>query len=391
MKEIQEILKKISQFAPDEKAILATVIDVQGSGYRRPGARMLIDENGFSIGTVSGGCLEADVLERAKKVLETGEPEVITYDTTKDENSVFGLGMGCRGIVRILLETAQRNSYFDFLERCFVERRKGSVATLISKTKETNEDFFLYLGDKFFCTPPEKIQTNFAESVYELNNCFENDWFYELVTENLLSDLDSPFLNEWIFSPDYNSFIKTYAGTFGKVEFFIERIIPPVKLLLFGAGYDAIPLVELAKNLGWQVTVIDHRPAWANGARFPNVDEILVERIENLPDNLLTDENSVAVIMTHNYERDGEILRRLLNSPVKYIGALGPKKRTEKLLEESGETFSELQLSKLYAPIGLDIGAETPEQIALSIIAEIQSVLGGRNAGFLRDRKGGIH
>ena len=136
MKELQEILKKILQFGTGERAILATVVDVVGSGYRRPGARMLIDENGFSVGTVSGGCLEADVLERAKKVLETGEATVITYDTTQDENSVFGLSMGCRGIVRILLEPIERNHILTrTFQSVFDYRWQRSMATVISSSR----------------------------------------------------------------------------------------------------------------------------------------------------------------------------------------------------------------------------------------------------------------
>lgn len=139
MKELQQILQRISQFAAGEKAILATVVDVVGSGYRRPGARMLIDRNGFGIGTISGGCLEADVLERAKKVLETGEPAVITYDTTKDENSLFGLGMGCRGIVRILLEPVEKESDLAKVLQAALERREPQLAaTLISPTTEAS-------------------------------------------------------------------------------------------------------------------------------------------------------------------------------------------------------------------------------------------------------------
>jgi xanthine/CO dehydrogenase XdhC/CoxF family maturation factor len=139
------------------------------------------------------------------------------------------------------------------------------------------------------------------------------------------------------------------------------------------------------------VCVIDHRAAWANAERLEGVDEIIVLRVEDLDANLFADENSVGVIMTHNYERDREILRRLLDSSVKYIGALGPKKRTERMLAEIGEKFCDKHLAKLYAPVGLDIGADTPEEIAIAIVAEIQGVLASRQGGFLRERSGGIH
>ena len=366
MKELQEILKKVSQFAPDEKAILATVVDVVGSGYRRAGARMLIDKRGAAIGTVSGGCLEADVLERAKKVLETNEPTVITYDTTKDETSLFGLGMGCRGIVRVLLEPIEKTSFiFKSFKNVIENREKEVVATLVS-----SENF--PIGGRIFYNRAEQF------SFHNLPECFE--------TLARLKDDCRRFYDGETLAP-----IQNYETESGAAEFFIEKINPPINLWLFGAGYDAIPLIKFAKEIGWRVCVIDHRAAFANAERLSLADEIIVSRAEDLHDDFFNDENSVAVVMTHNFERDREILPRILRSNCRYIGALGPKKRAENILDESGKTFSDEQLKKLYAPIGLDIGADTPEEIALAIIAEIRSVLANRNAGFLRERQTGIH
>lgn len=351
MKELQEILRKVSDLAPDEKTILATVVDVVGSGYRRPGARMLIDQNGYGVGTVSGGCLEADVLERAKKILQTNEPTVITYDTSKDENSVFGLGMGCRGIVRILLEPIEKdNDFFDLVSLSLKRRTFFKAVTLITPKRPD-----LKIGSRI-------IQDGL--NVFGLNLSFNEISEVKNLTENSLSVADL---------------------SFGEV--FVETIKPPLNLLLFGVGYDALPLIKFAKELGWRVTAIDHRPAFANKERLPEVDEILVKNIEDLDDSIFHDENSVAVIMTHNYNRDRDILPRLLKSKCLYIGALGPKKRTEKILAETGESWTET----LHAPIGLDIGADTPEAIALSIVAEIQAVLKNRNGGFLRERQGSIY
>ena len=360
MKEIQEILKKVSQFGADEKAILATVIDVVGSGYRRPGARMLIDENGYSIGTVSGGCLEADVLEHAKKVFETGDSTVITYDTTRDENSVFGLSMGCRGIVRILLEkVSKENRFFDYAESVLSARKSFSTATLISSNLEKQK-----VGARLFVTDTGVVNDDFKSEVSAL------------IIEN-------PALRS------NESSAKLEIFDFGEV--FFETISPPLNLLLFGAGYDALPVIKFAKELGWQVTAIDHRAAFANPVRLSEADKIIAAASENLSDDLFLDENSAAVIMTHNYERDRNILRRLLHSKCVYIGALGPKKRTEKLLEEIGETFGDEKLNRLHAPVGLDIGADSPEAIAVSVVAEIQAFLSNRNGGFLRDRQGSIY
>ena len=370
MKELQEILVKISQFAPDEKAILATVVDVQGSGYRRAGARMLIDAAGKSIGTVSGGCLEADVSERAKKVLQTDVPTVVIYDTTQDENSIFGLGMGCRGVIRVLLESVTKESnVLKSFDSVIKNREMEVVATLIAGENNVN------VGGRVFYNHIE--QFNFVN----LPNSFEN-----------LESLKADCLK--IYAGENKSAVETYQTATGATEFFIERIAPPLNLLVFGAGFDALPVVRFAKELGWRVCVIDHRAAFANQERLPEADEIFVARVEGLDEKLFNDDNSVAVVLTHNYELDREILYRLLNSKCRYIGALGPKKRMENLIQEMRDEkrkFDERNLEKIHAPVGLDIGAETPEEIALAVVAEIKTALSNRRGGFLRERNGSIN
>ncbi len=299
MKEIKEILERVSAFADGEKAILATVVDVRGSGYRLPGARMLMLADGRTFGTVSGGCLEADVLERAKKVLASGQAEVFTYDTTENEDSVFSLNMGCRGVIQILLEPVSKDSPLISEMRAAYDNREAS-----------------------------------------------------------------------------------------------ENVEPPIAVMLFGAGADAVPLVRIASELGWQVTVYDHRPAFLTEERFPSAKKIVLQNVDEPLTEFASDRRTAAVIMTHNYTRDCFVLPALLNSDAFYIGALGPKRRTEQILEEltaNGENFTPEQLSRLYAPVGLDIGADTPEGIALSIIGEIQSVLANRDGGHLRNRKGSIY
>lgn len=373
MKELQEILKRVKEIAPGENAILATVVDIQGSGYRLPGARMLIDRDGATIGTVSGGCLEADVMERAKHVLRTGDPALITYDTSKYENSVFGLGMGCRGVVRVLLETTRGNPLFDFLDRCFLQRTRGALGTLVSKTNGLE----MQLGTRFYATAAGEFINPAGQAIGGLNG------FYQEVVADTAATVS-----------ENRSRLKTYETPHGEAEFFYEILDPPTSLLIFGAGNDAIPLADMAGCLGWRTAVIDHRPAWACESRFPAINDLIASRPADLWEGLFLDEASVAVVMNHNYDADREILGRLLTSNVSYIGVLGPKRRTRGLLEElqgAGAVFGEKALEKLYAPIGLDIGAATPEAIALAILAEIQAVLGGRDGGSLRDRATGIY
>lgn len=190
------------------------------------------------------------------------------------------------------------------------------------------------------------------------------------------------------------STLKLYQLSTGDVEVFIEAIQPPVPLVIFGAGHDAMPVARFAKELGWHVTVVDSRPAYATPDRFPMVDAVIISHPESITESVTLDNRTVAVVMTHNYLHDRELLKTLLPSQLRYLGILGPKSRTERLLQELrslGIIPTHEHLRRLYGPVGLDIGADTPEAIALSIIAEIQAVIANRSGGLLRDRQGPIH
>jgi xanthine/CO dehydrogenase XdhC/CoxF family maturation factor len=189
---------------------------------------------------------------------------------------------------------------------------------------------------------------------------------------------------------DKASKLRSYE--FGEV--FLEHIAPPVPLVVFGAGHDAVPLIRLATELGWRVTLVDHRPAVAARAQFSAADEIIITRPESAAQAVVLDERTAVVLMTHNYEHDRQLLKFVLPSPTRYVGLLGPRSRADKLLQDlarAGVEPTHEQLERLHAPIGLDIGAETPEEIALSIIAEALARLSDRRGGMLRERKGGIH
>ena len=358
MKELQEILSRIEQMPRAEGAILATVVDVKGSGYRLAGARMLIDAQGNSVGTVSGGCLESDVLARAKTVTETGRPTIVVYDSTQDQNSVFGLQMGCRGVVRILLEPADDCRFFDFLRSIFSDRRTAAIATAISENG---------LGERFYYRD---------ESLHQYGIDDARDLLPDLIRD-LRSAIDERRSRSAVYTTD------------PEIEFFIEVIEPPPSLVIFGAGHDAIPLSTFAKQLGWSVTIVDRRPAYATEERFPNADSVIAAQVDEFAGSMLDDENTVAVVMTHHFDSDREIVRRLASSQCRYIGILGPKQRTADLLKqlsESGTAIDSDALRRIHAPVGLDIGAATPESIALSIIAEIQAFLTGREGGCLKNR-----
>ena len=362
-KELQEIIAQCERLESSAiKTVLATVVDVKGSSYRLPGARMLIGENGEIIGTVSGGCLEADILARMYRVLQSGVAEVFTYDTTIQENSIFSLNMGCRGRISILLERPD-NEIIKFFRTLYISRVCGLAATLI----ECNSEDGFKVGSRLLLNAENLLSSNFTSEIQE-----------KILPECLVA-----------LQEKQSKHLTTETG-----KFFLEFIAPTTSLMIFGTGSDAIPIAGIAKNLGWHVTIIDHRAAFANAERFPEVDDIIITRPENIAEKISIDENTVAVVITHNYEHDKNILHFLLNSNAFYIGALGPKRRTESILTELRETnqsFSASQLERLYAPIGLDIGADTPEAIALSIIAEIKSVLSNRKGGFLREKKGSIY
>jgi len=356
MKEIREMLREIDAMPAGEKAVLATVVDLKGSGHGLPGARMLIKANGDATGTVSGGCLEADVMERAKRVLETGVAEVFTYDTTADENSVFSLNMGCRGVLRILMEA--------------VDAASGPIAAI----RSVYRDRVIFCGAVVIRSESDSIPVGRRVSI-----------------GGAASDLGSSAEDLRTFADSQSNYeTDTYEIDGSTVEVAFERISPPVQLYIFGAGADAVPLADAAHGLGWDVNVCDHRAAFLTEERFPKCDA-LVSLDRDVPPEWDVDELTAFVLMNHNYERDKAMLPGALASKAFYIGALGPKKRTQQIMAELGDPFTDDELSRLRAPAGLDIGGDTPEAIAISIVAEIQSVLKHRNGGPLRDRQAPIY
>lgn len=372
MKELQQIIKAYEAVKQAEgKAMLATIVKVKGSTYRRPGARMLIRDDGTSVGSLSSGCLEADVIERAKKAMESHDALTVTYDLTSPDEDVWGLNQGCNGVLQILLEPlplSVRSRHLTSLAACVSENKAGVIANIF----RVDGEFRARVGSHLFLSEDGKVEED-----------IKNPALCAALTEDCLSALRSK-----------TSSVKEYRFTEGAVEAFIEVIHPPLPIIIFGAGADAIPLARFAGELGWNVTVVDHRPAFLTTDRFPTADVLLPARPEEITDKIQIGSHSVAVILTHNFSHDLQLLRALLPSSAMYVGLLGPSKRAGMLLEklrETGFSSTGLQLDRLHSPIGLNIGAESPEEMALSILAEIQACISGRSGGFLSNHAGPIH
>ncbi len=372
MKELQNILNAFGKVRIQEKsAVLATVVKTLGSTYRRCGARMLITEEGQMIGSVSGGCLERDVVRKARRVMQTREPILATYDSMSEDDILTGFGMGCNGIVEVLIEAlpvGSRQGQMDFLDACLHHKQGGVLATVFAVEGRTKAE----IGCRLMLREGVPAQSDIKDSALE---------------EAILSDAQQVLKSG-------DSEVKVYETEAGRAEVFLELIEPPHPLMIFGAGHDAVPLVRLAKEIGWHVTVVDGRPGYATKARFPAADILIAARPDDIKERVPLDSRTATVVMNHNYPDDLEVLRILLPSPVRYIGVLGPRRRTERLigdLQGDDVTVRAEQLAHVYSPIGIDIGADTPEEIALAILAEIKAVIKGRACGMCRDRKGPLH
>jgi xanthine dehydrogenase accessory factor len=352
MNEIREILTTLRN--DGSEAVLATVVATEGSVYRRPGARLLVTASGRTVGSISGGCLEADVLERARR-LAPGEYAVVTYDTRSKADVVWGLGLGCDGVVTVLVERLFGSpAYLDLVDR----DSAGVLATVFRADERERIGARLTLVDGIVTTYG-RWDLDIARVLVDARDALE-------------------------------------AGRSRTVEhdgasILLEYIEPPPRLVVFGAGQDAVPLVRLGARLGWSVTVVDWRPAFAVAERFPEADAVVRARAEAAGARVRVDVRTSVVLMTHNYLADVELLGWLAGTPAGYIGLLGPRRRAERLLAEIGETPASALRDRLYAPAGLDVGAETPDEIALAILAEARAVRAGRAGGSLRERTGAIH
>lgn len=372
MRELETILSNYADLkAKNIKCVLATVVHVEGSSYRRAGARMLVDEYGNVTGAISGGCLEGDALRKALFALEKHENRLITYDTSDEDDAVIGAQLGCNGIIQVLFEPIDHTSGKNACEllKRVINIKAPSVVAVGFNLDNTQ----LQLGTMMVSNGQEKI--------------FHGQLEKEAV--NVLKD------KSWeVLQNEKSIFLETNVVS-GISHLFMEFHPVPVQLVLVGAGNDAQILAQQAELLGWKVIVTDGRPTHANKSRFIGACQVVVTKPEETLENVRLDERTCFVLMSHNYNYDLAVLKLLLGrSVLPYIGILGPYKKYERMLNELADEGIEViqeDLEKIHAPIGLEIGAETPAEIGLSILAEIQSVLTKKTPLPLKQKKSPIH
>jgi len=360
--------------SPGKPSVLATLVNVVGSAYRRPGAAMVLFADGTAAGGISAGCLESDVRAHAERVLAAGAPTVLHYDLGQDD-PLWGLGMGCKADIDVLLEPLAAGAvpaHLAFARRLRTARRYGVVATVFA-----SEGGAPPIASRLWRAEraDKAYETERADRAYGTERA---DEAYGTDGGNVPAGPARAAIRAAAARAlaERRSTVEDHRGPWGRVAVFYDVVIPPIALLACGAA-DAQPLVHLAAELGWATTLVegDAQRTGLDAAPAP-------------------DARTAAIVMTHRYERDRALLAELLPSPAGYIGILGPRARTAQLLEDlrrEGIVPPPKQLERLFAPVGLDVGAETPEEVAVAIVGEVMVVLAGREGGLLRDRKGAIH
>ncbi|MDI6032966.1 XdhC family protein [Flavobacterium sp. LB2P84] len=373
MKELQEIIKKYDVASQKNiKSALVTVVHLDGSSYRRPGARMLVNDDGRITGAISGGCLEGDALKKALFAISEQKNTLFTYDTSKEDDSEMGIHLGCEGLIQVLFESIdseKEENPIQLLSKALAVRQKAVLVTLFDLNNNQNVQYGTCL-------------------LLEENGTLSGKIPLQQFEDAVLKDITDVMQNG-------ESVFKQYKSGDVSVTAFFEFLHPPVSLVVLGAGNDAIPLMKFADVLGWDFRIVDRRDTHANKERYPTASQILVANPDVALEHLAYDNRTFFVLVTHSYKCDYYMLKSLCAAAVPYIGILGPKKKLHRMLEEiqknEGIHLNEDKVATIYGPTGLDIGAETPEEIALSIIAEIQAVLTGKMGGMLKTKNEVIH
>ena len=360
-KESAEVLSRLAELAAaGERAALATVVHIVGSAYRRPGAKFLIEQTGSTLGSVSGGCLEADVREVAQGVLASRTPRLRHYQTGADEDMVWGLGLGCNGAVDVFVQPATEGPLADLaapLRTLLAGESPFAIATVVDGGEGVGATLVVEAGG----------------ATHGSLGMFGTVDLDRLAAERARGLL-----------PAGRSGVHDLGGR----RVFVEVLPPPPHLVVCGAGEDAIPLVAYAADAGFRVTVVDHRPALLAPERFPQASRLIAARPQE-PEIDLPPGRSLAVVKTHSLAHDREWARRLLAAGLPYVGMLGPRERTETILREIGAADRDTE--RVFGPVGLDLGADGPRQVAISIVAELLAFIAQRQPRHLCERREAIH
>lgn len=345
----------------DDALVLGTVIATEGSTYRKPGAMMLIAADGSYCGLISGGCLEADLAAHARAVFSDGATRNVSYDMSHGDDFAWGLGLGCDGVIHLMLQRLDGGTGFGFLETlemAFTERKNGLICLVTSSSDPAFNagDYALDCGDGFSAGRPELMQSTHSPESASFSGG------HDMSRRYWQDDLDT-------------------AG--GRVALLLIPIMPPPAILLCGAGHDAVPLARLAVEMGWQCTIVDHRPGFAREDRFPESCKIELLQTGELGQLVRLDQVDAVVLMTHHLGHDRQYLSQVIEAEIPYIGLLGPRARRDRLLGEIGVTGVHV-----HGPAGLDIGAEMPGSIALAIVSEIHAFLNRRDGRMLTPEDG---
>ncbi|NOU15348.1 MAG: XdhC family protein [Methylococcaceae bacterium] len=336
-----------------ENCVLATIIETFGSTYQKAGARMLITSVGELVGLLGGGCFERDLVEQAGSVFKTGAAKSVFYDMRSPDDVIWGLGLGCNGAVKVLLQLLKADEDF-------------SPLNLISDAADDN-----LAGIVITVYESEHADFPAGQSIFLAASTFDHS--------SLLTSVPFPFTTSALQAVlQQKPRTETHVIGDQEIKAFYDPLQPPLHLLIAGAGTDAIPLLQSAKLLGWRVTIVDQRPGHIKRERFPQVDRLLNLTPEEMSQQLELNQFSALVLMTHNIEYDARYLKAIVNSRIPFIGLLGPSHRKDRLLQSLGDEEAQKIINRVFGPIGLDIGAENPEEIALSIMAGIHAELNGR-------------
>jgi xanthine dehydrogenase accessory factor len=328
---------------------LATVIETQGSTYSKAGAFMLIDENGIFQGMLSGGCLEGDLAIRAQLAIESGKPQAHTYDLGADNDELWGLGVGCDGLMKVLLQPVEASANYEPV---------ASVLAALDGDHPAVNSIVVESTSELAPLASAHLLTRGGSRAYGL--CTD---FALIVAGGAEDVLDSG-----------SSSVRRYTFADTEVSVLHSIVRPATRLLLLGGGLDAEPLLRFASELGWKATVVDHRPAYIEKANFDTAENVVCCAVDDLPVKVDLAGFDAAVVMSHHLASDRAYLEHLAATTIAYVGLLGPTARRDRLLTELGSAGESLD-GRVYGPTGLDIGARGPAEIALSVVAQIQMLI----------------